>query len=148
MLSWGILENTKIFYVFNNSFPYSADVQPTVNKTGLILSTASTEHALSMCIQRSLWLQMVRTHLYVHFSKFVILLSNDFVLRFSKFSLKRFCVESCRAGWWWWWTSQSFSWRKSVCRYEQCVGLLFLTLFSMSNKSFLNAVEMKTTTKL
>ena len=55
MLSWGILENTKIFYVFNNSFPYSADVQPTVNKTGLILSTASTEHALSMCILRSLW---------------------------------------------------------------------------------------------
>ena len=32
MLSKGILEIDKNIFVFKNSFPYSADVKPTVNK--------------------------------------------------------------------------------------------------------------------
>ena len=39
-----------IFFVFNNSFSYSANLKTTVNKTSLILSTASTEQACSLCV--------------------------------------------------------------------------------------------------
>ena len=50
----------KCFFCFQKQFSYSADVKPTVNKTGLILPTPKatfdyTEHALSMCILRSLF---------------------------------------------------------------------------------------------
>ena len=42
--------------MYINSFPYSADVKPTVTKNRFELSS-ELEHALSMCILRSLWLK-------------------------------------------------------------------------------------------
>ena len=49
MLSYGVLKKAKNVSVFNNSFPYSADVKPTVNKNQFYFDLVPIlEHALSM----------------------------------------------------------------------------------------------------
>ena len=58
MLSYGILEIGKIFLFLKTVFLIQLMLNLQPIKTGLILSTDSTEHALCMYTQRSLWVKV------------------------------------------------------------------------------------------